>query len=116
MIGGIDAQILKRLPDVIHESHLITPVLVSCTNIHIGYARMIFPVPFYMLKSCFPGMRLALADAGDSIEDANFVEMMAEAGLLRLYTFLEWVREMIAIKDTLRMGPQDTFNDKVFLR
>ena len=62
------------------------------------------------------GMRLALADAGDSIEDANFVEMMAEAGLLRLYTFLEWVREMIAIKDTLRTGPQDTFNDKVFLR
>ena len=61
-------------------------------------------------------MRLALADAGDAIEDANFVEMMAEAGLLRLYTFLEWVREMIASKDTLRTGSPDTFNDKVFLR
>ena len=61
-------------------------------------------------------MRLALADAGDSVEDANFVEMMAEAGLLRLYTYLDWVREMIAIKDTLRTGPADTFNDKVFQR
>ena len=30
------------------------------------------------------GMRLALADAGDSIEDANFVEAMADAGILRL--------------------------------
>ena len=29
------------------------------------------------------GMRLALADAGDSVEDANFVEAMADAGILR---------------------------------
>ena len=29
------------------------------------------------------GMRLALADSGDSIEDANFVEAMADAGILR---------------------------------
>ena len=28
-------------------------------------------------------MRLALADAGDSVEDANFVEAMADAGILR---------------------------------
>ena len=37
-------------------------------------------------------MRLALADAGDGIEDANFVEKMADAGILRLYTFIEWVK------------------------
>ena len=37
-------------------------------------------------------MRLALADAGDTMEDANFVEKMADAGILRLYTFLEWVK------------------------
>ena len=37
-------------------------------------------------------MRLALADAGDSVEDANFVEKMADAGILRLFTFLEWVK------------------------
>lgn len=48
------------------------------------------------------GMRLCLADSGDSVEDANFVESMADAGILRLYTFIEWVKEIIATKDTLR--------------
>jgi leucyl-tRNA synthetase len=43
-------------------------------------------------------MRLALADAGDTMEDANFVEKMADAGLLRLYTYLEWVKEILANK------------------
>ena len=37
-------------------------------------------------------MRLALADAGDTMEDANFVEKMADAGILRLFTFLEWTK------------------------
>ena len=37
-------------------------------------------------------MRLALADAGDTVEDANFVEKTADAGLLRLYTLIEWVK------------------------
>ncbi|XP_076359544.1 leucyl-tRNA synthetase isoform X1 [Tachypleus tridentatus] len=60
------------------------------------------------------GMRLALADAGDGIEDANFVETMADAGILRLYTFLEWVKEMLAYRNTLRKGPVNSFNDKVF--
>ena len=35
-------------------------------------------------------MRLALADAGDTVEDANFVEKMADAGILRLFTYHEW--------------------------
>ncbi|XP_017875830.1 leucine--tRNA ligase, cytoplasmic isoform X2 [Ceratina calcarata] len=60
------------------------------------------------------GMRLSLADSGDSIEDANFVESMADAGILRLYTFIEWVKETLASKDTLRQGESCTFNDKVF--
>ena len=34
------------------------------------------------------GMRMALADAGDSVEDANFVVTMAEASILKLYTFI----------------------------
>lgn len=41
------------------------------------------------------GMRLALADAGDTMEDANFVEKMADAGILRLFTFLEWTKVII---------------------
>lgn len=60
------------------------------------------------------GMRLALADAGDTVEDANFVEAMADAGILRLYTWVEWVTEMVANWDSLRSGPANTFNDKVF--
>ncbi|XP_061658877.1 leucine--tRNA ligase, cytoplasmic [Syngnathoides biaculeatus] len=60
------------------------------------------------------GMRLALADAGDTVEDANFVETMADAGILRLYTWLEWVKEMIANQTNLRSGPAGTFNDRVF--
>ncbi|XP_056587813.1 leucine--tRNA ligase, cytoplasmic-like [Triplophysa dalaica] len=61
------------------------------------------------------GMRLALADAGDTVEDANFVEAMADAGILRLYTWVEWVKEMIANQNNLRTGPPDTFNDRVFI-
>lgn len=61
------------------------------------------------------GMRLALADAGDGIEDANFVETMADAGILRLYAFLEWVKEMITSRESLRVGPTNSFNDKVFM-
>lgn len=61
-------------------------------------------------------MRLALADAGDTVEDANFVEAMADAGILRLYTWLEWVKEVISNQDQLRTGPADTFYDRVFAR
>lgn len=60
------------------------------------------------------GTRLCLADSGDSIEDANFVEKVADAGILRLYTFIEWVKEILSTKDSLRSGLPDTFNDKVF--
>ena len=61
-------------------------------------------------------MRLALADAGDlAIEDANFVESMADAGILRLYTFLEWTKEMLEIQTSLRTGPADSFTDRIFI-
>lgn len=61
------------------------------------------------------GMRLCLADAGDSVEDANFVESTADAGILRLYTFIEWVKEMLESRSSLRKGADKTFNDQVFL-
>ncbi|XP_014217285.1 leucine--tRNA ligase, cytoplasmic [Copidosoma floridanum] len=61
------------------------------------------------------GTRLCLADSGDSIEDANFDERNADAGILRLFTFIEWVKEIIAApKSTFRQGKPSTFNDKVF--
>jgi leucyl-tRNA synthetase len=34
--------------------------------------------------------RLALADAGDGIEDANFEEKTANAAIMRVYTLIEW--------------------------
>jgi len=38
------------------------------------------------------GTRLALADGGDTLDDANFMFEMADAGLLRLYSQLEWTK------------------------
>ena len=60
-------------------------------------------------------MRLCLADSGDTIEDANFVESTADAGILRLYSLIEWVKETVASRDQLRTGPANTFNDRAFL-
>lgn len=61
----------------------------------------------------YKGMRMALADAGDSVEDANFVEKMADSGLLRIHAYLEWVKEIIPQIQTLRNG-EFNFNDTVF--
>lgn len=58
--------------------------------------------------------RLALADAGDGMEDANFEELTANSAIQRLYTQLQWCEEAIAKKDTYRTGPQDSFWDKAF--
>lgn len=60
-------------------------------------------------------MRLTLADAGDGLEDANFMETMADAGVLRLYNFIEWVKEILLQKDTLRQGEPNLICDKVFI-
>lgn len=62
------------------------------------------------------GMRLSLADAGDSIEDANFVEAMADAAILRLYNFIEWVKEVLKPDAVFRKNSHITFNDRVFKR
>ena len=36
--------------------------------------------------------RMGLADAGDSVEDANFVVDFTNKCVLRLFTFLEWIK------------------------
>lgn len=58
--------------------------------------------------------RIALADAGDSTDDANFTVFTANSSILRLYTHLEWIKEMVAMKDKLRTGPIAQFADLVF--
>ncbi|KAK4336993.1 hypothetical protein RND71_044224 [Anisodus tanguticus] len=62
------------------------------------------------------GVRFALADSGDSIEDANFVEKQADSGLLRLYNFIEWSKEMLTKEfNSLRDGIDESyFPDQVF--
>lgn len=60
--------------------------------------------------------RLSLADAGDSIEDANFEEKTANANILRLHTLVNWCEEILSPEGQakLRTGPKDSFWDKVF--
>jgi leucyl-tRNA synthetase len=60
--------------------------------------------------------RIAFADAGDSVEDANFEEKVANAAILRLYTLKEWCEDIVkdAEAGKLRTGPKDTFWDKIF--
>ena len=67
----------------------------------------------------FKGLRLALADAGDTLDDANMEESMAEAGLLRLYALYDWIASTIqALKDPaaagFRTGALDLHADRVF--
>ncbi|RLV91868.1 Leucine--tRNA ligase cytoplasmic [Spathaspora sp. JA1] len=58
--------------------------------------------------------RIAMADAGDTVEDANFDESNANAAILRLTTLKEWCEEAIANQDKLRTGAKDNFFDQAF--
>ncbi|CAF3726768.1 unnamed protein product [Adineta steineri] len=53
------------------------------------------------------GMRLNLADAGDSIENANSDGKNAEAQLLRLYTFIQWAKEIVAMSSSHTTNQSD---------
>jgi leucyl-tRNA synthetase len=59
--------------------------------------------------------RFALADAGDGLEDANFLEKTADDAILKLYTEKEWIQETLSDieKGVLRTG-EWSWNDKVF--
>lgn len=58
--------------------------------------------------------RIALADAGDTVEDANFDESNANAAILRLTTLKEWCEDIKANKDSLRTGEYNSFFDEAF--
>lgn len=58
--------------------------------------------------------RFSLADAGDGMDDANFVFDTANAAILRLTKELSWMQEVLAAEDSLRSGPASTYADKVF--
>jgi len=40
--------------------------------------------------------RLALADAGDTLDDANFDEAVANQAILKLFVFEQWVETHIS--------------------
>lgn len=58
--------------------------------------------------------RIALADAGDTVEDANFDESNANAAILRLTTLKEWCEESVKNQDSLRGGEANNFFDIAF--
>jgi len=60
------------------------------------------------------GTRLCLADSGDSIEDANFIESTADAGILRLYNFIEWIKDVLNTNYYFCHNILQDFHDKVF--
>ncbi|KAJ0976414.1 hypothetical protein J5N97_018379 [Dioscorea zingiberensis] len=56
--------------------------------------------------------RFSLADAGDGMDDANFVFETANSAILRLTKEITWMEEVLAAD--LRVGPPSTFADHVF--
>lgn len=58
--------------------------------------------------------RIALADAGDGVADANFEEDVADTTVLRLFNLREWCEEQVKNKDTLRTGPKNDYLDALF--
>eukprot|EP00727_Mastigamoeba_balamuthi_P001131 m51a1_g11014 putative leucyl-trna synthetase (1104) ;mRNA; r:382753-386680 len=62
------------------------------------------------------GMRIALADAGDGVDDANFVAATADSALLRLHTQLAWAEDAL-LKNELPLDDSTdltSFQDRVF--
>ncbi|KAL4195499.1 hypothetical protein AMTRI_Chr05g64990 [Amborella trichopoda] len=58
--------------------------------------------------------RFSLADAGDGMDDANFVFETANAAILRLTKEIAWMEEVLASLPALREGPPSTYADRVF--
>ncbi|KAL4854122.1 Leucine--tRNA ligase [Chlorella vulgaris] len=59
-------------------------------------------------------MRIALADAGDALDDANFEHTTANGAILRLTKELAWIEETLSAGQTLRDEPPTSFIDRVF--
>lgn len=58
--------------------------------------------------------RFSLADAGDGVDDANFVSETANAAILRLTKELSWMEEVLEAESSLRTGLPSTYADRVF--
>ncbi|KAF7810405.1 leucine--tRNA ligase, cytoplasmic [Senna tora] len=58
--------------------------------------------------------RFSLADAGDGVDDANFVFETANAAILRLTKEIAWYEDVLASESSMRTGPPSTYADRVF--
>ncbi|KAJ7944735.1 Leucine--tRNA ligase, cytoplasmic [Quillaja saponaria] len=58
--------------------------------------------------------RFSLADAGDGVDDANFVFETANAAILRLTKELAWYEDVLVAESSMRTGPPSTYADRVF--
>ncbi|SCU95448.1 LAME_0F12200g1_1 [Lachancea meyersii CBS 8951] len=58
--------------------------------------------------------RIALADAGDTVEDANLDETNANAAILRLFNLKEWADEVLQNLSSFRSGEITEFFDVSF--
>ncbi|KYK55273.1 leucyl-tRNA synthetase [Drechmeria coniospora] len=66
------------------------------------------------LKYGADAARIAIADAGDGVTDANFEEDVADNNILRLFNLREWCEEMVRERDGLRTGDVNSFQDALF--
>ena len=58
--------------------------------------------------------RMGLADAGDTIEDANFDEDVANSQILRMHTIIEWCNETLSERDAKLRSGEKNFWDRSF--
>ncbi|TKY71843.1 Leucine--tRNA ligase [Spatholobus suberectus] len=58
--------------------------------------------------------RFSLADAGDGVDDANFVFETANAAILWLTKEIAWYEDNLAAESSMRTGPPSTYADRVF--
>ncbi|KAL8335502.1 hypothetical protein RB598_009606 [Gaeumannomyces tritici] len=59
-------------------------------------------------------LRMAIADSGDGVNDANFDEDVADNSILRLFTTREWIEETVKNIGDLRTGELNSFQDALF--
>lgn len=59
-------------------------------------------------------MRMALAEAGDSLDNSNFTHGSANGAILRLHKLIEFYRDTVASSESHRKGDL-TFRDQIFL-
>ncbi|KAI3691202.1 hypothetical protein L2E82_49422 [Cichorium intybus] len=58
--------------------------------------------------------RFSLADAGDGMDDANFMFQTANSAILKLTKERAWMEEVLGAESSLRVGPGSTYADRVF--